>query len=72
MKHGRYEDGDAVCPFYKHQEAYKICCEGIQKNSLLTLSFSLPTERKQHCNTFCNSLSGYPLCPVAKMLNKKY
>lgn len=72
MKHGKYADEDVVCPFYKHQEQYKICCEGIQQNSSITLSFALPIERKQHCREYCNSMKDYPRCPIAKMLNAKY
>ena len=72
MNHKRYADEDVVCPFYKSQDSYKIRCEGIQKNSSLTLSFALPVERKQHCKDYCNNVSGFQLCPVAKMLNNKY
>lgn len=72
MKHRNYADKNVVCPFYRGQEAYKISCEGIQKNSSLTLSFSLPMERKQHCEHYCNSISGFQNCPVAIMLNSKY
>ena len=72
MKHISFADKNVVCPFYRYQETHKICCEGIKKNSTLHLAFGDPTERKRHCAQFCNSLDGYPLCPVAKMLNKKY
>lgn len=72
MKHRSYADKNAVCPFYRYQEAYKICCEGIKKNSSLSLSFASPTERKNHCEQHCNNIRGFPLCPVANMLNNKY
>ena len=70
MKHGKYADEDVVCPFYKHQDTYRVSCEGIQKNSSVSLSFALPQERKQHCKEYCNSMDGYHLCPISKMLYK--
>lgn len=72
MKHNTFADKDAVCPFYRWQDNHKICCEGIIDNSTIHLAFASPADRQQQVEERCNSMEGYPKCPVSKMLNDKY
>jgi hypothetical protein len=72
MKHKKYDDEKVVCPFYKYQEAYRICCEGVQKNSNLILAFTLPKYRIQYNTVYCNSIEGHKNCTIAQILYKKY
>lgn len=72
MKHNTFADADAVCPFYRWQQNQKICCEGIVDNSTLHLAFAVPEDRLRQVVQHCNSINGYPTCPIAKMLNEKY
>ena len=61
----------AICPFYKHTEKQRICCEGVEGSASTHVSFSVPDDRKQYEMTHCRCWS-WEECPVAKMLLAQY
>ena len=61
----------AICPFYKHTEKQRICCEGVEGSASTHVSFSVPDDRKQYEMTHCRCWS-WEECPVAKMLWSGY
>ena len=74
MKKGRYRAAKALCPYYKFHEnktipnslekLYRIYCVGVQPDSSISQSFTLPEARKEYVNTFC--MDDYKACWICK------
>ena len=62
----------AICPYYQHESKYTITCEGIFENSQQQVKFSTKEDKVKHVLQVCSSFGYSRLCPVARMLEKKY
>ena len=60
----------AKCPFYKHYDAHKIVCEGVQEDSSIHMTFGQVSDRKDYEKARCHG--DYKKCPVAQMLYRLY
>ena len=58
------------CPFFKGQDMQKLCCEGIQPNSSIILSFSNKNERDLYRTHYCQQ--HFRLCKVYYLNDTKY
>lgn len=56
----------ARCPFYRHEDAQVIYCDGVQDGSVIHLAFASKTDARNYKHTFCYDKHEY--CYVAKML----
>ena len=64
--HDQYVSKLAVCPFYKRENRYLICCSGLADNSSIHLAFGLASDCKAHKTSRCRS--DYMKCSVYRML----
>ena len=62
----------AICPYYQHESEYTITCEGIFENSQQQVKFRTKADKVKHVSEVCSSFGYSRLCPVARMLEKKY
>jgi hypothetical protein len=74
-----YTSKEVMCPFYKQEEldkgrnkATKIRCEGFCKSCSLQTSFARREQLIMHKERYCNSIEGYPKCPLFPVINKQY
>ena len=56
----------SVCPFYKRENRYLICCSGLVENSSIHLAFGHASDCKEHKTGNCRS--NYRQCSVYRML----
>ena len=66
----RRQDVLVKCPYYKGEEAQKICCEGVQDGSSIHLAFDTKPNLRQYKTQLCKGAWGK--CFIADMLNRKY
>ena len=67
-----YVSKEVVCPFYKQEDATKIRCEGFSKCCSIQTSFSCRERLILHKGRYCNSMEGYPECPLYPAIYGQY
>ena len=66
----RYISKEALCPFYHSEDAQKIYCEGVVRQSSIHLAFVSATAMKEYMKENC--CDRYMDCYIAQMLYRKY
>ena len=66
----RHISNEARCPFYHSEDAYRICCEGVEEGSSIHVVF--PTPQKKQAYSIRNCCGNYHRCLVSHMLFAKY
>ncbi len=66
----RNEDAYTACPYYKRDDKQKICCEGIEPDTGIGLTFSSPARHKDYKNKYCRNC--WMRCQIAQMHNRRY
>lgn len=73
-----YDAKYVKCPYYigsTHtymQKLNQIRCEGVAKDSVLSLSFETKAQEQTYRERFCNNIHGYHNCLICKALNRKW
>ena len=62
--------GYVICPFYKYEEQQIICCEGVDDNTALHLTFASKRDIREYRKAKCEN--AYKTCMICQMLNRKY
>lgn len=64
--------GKVECPFFKdiRSQKQRIVCEGVKKDTLITLSFGRKSSMQYYIEKYC--CNNYKECRIAKMLYQKY
>ena len=62
----------AVCPYYSRNSDNKIRCEGVDETNTINLVFESKTDLKAYERRYCESLNGYSLCRICRMLDEKW
>lgn len=66
-----YVSTEALCPFYRMEDAKSITCEGIGPGWIIKMSKDGQTgNAKGYKRKYC--YAAWEACPVAKMLNEKF
>lgn len=63
-----YQSPEALCPFYRGEEANEIFCEAPLSNATLSLYFK--SGATKHKRSLCRY--DWPQCPIARMLWAMY
>ena len=63
---------EVVCPFYHKEVGVKILCEGFSKSSSLQTTFNCRDKLIAHKHRYCNSMEGYPECPLYPAIYGQY
>ncbi|MBQ8345702.1 MAG: hypothetical protein IJY42_05515 [Clostridia bacterium] len=66
----QFESKQIGCPFFKSQRERSICCEGVERNSHLELSFRRADQKKRYTSTYC--AKNFRSCLIARMNDLKY
>ena len=73
-----YDAKYAKCPYYiGNTNTYmmklnQIRCEGVAKDSVISLSFESKKQELEYRERFCNDIHGYSQCLICKALNRKW
>ncbi len=73
-----YDAKYVVCPYYiGNTNTYmtklnQIRCEGVAKDSVISLSFETKAEEQEYRERFCHDIHGYHKCLICKALNRKW
>ena len=70
-RQGRY-DKAIVCPFYRCSDPFHICCEGINEDTSIKVTFGNPDKVNTYKDCFCRNIDAYKRCMVCEMLERKY
>ena len=62
----QYVSKGAVCPYYKRENRYLICCCGLEENSSIHLAFGHASDCKEYKMSKCRD--EYRQCNVYQML----
>lgn len=65
-----FEDGNAVCPYFRHADKRIIKCEGLTKGSNVSQVFNHTGKVEKYRYDFCDCMC-YKGCPIAIMLTEK-
>lgn len=66
----RHISNEVLCPFYRSEDGYRICCEGMDKLSSIHVVFRTPTDKKGYSAHYC--CREYRRCGIARALYAKY
>lgn len=66
----KYEDPIVKCPFYSWEEGLKLCCEGMNTDCSVQVTFTTKQTRREYEKNFCKK--GWKSCPLAQALEKKW
>lgn len=73
-----YDAKYAKCPYYiGNTNTYmmklnQIRCEGVVKDSVVSLSFETKPQELEYRDRFCNNIKGYHQCLICKALDRKW
>lgn len=73
-----YDAQYVKCPYYiGNTNTYmtklnQIRCEGIEKDSSISLSFETKAQEQAYREKFCHDIQGYHNCLICKALNRKW
>lgn len=73
-----YDAKYAKCPYYignTHTYMTKlnqIRCEGIVKDSVVSISFETKAQEQAYRDRYCNDIHGYHSCLICKALDRKW
>lgn len=73
-----YDAKYAKCPYYiGNTNTYmmklnQIRCEGIVKDSVVSLSFETKAQEQAYREMYCYNIHGYHNCLICKALNRKW
>lgn len=73
-----YDAKYVKCPYYiGNTNTYmmklnQIRCEGIVKDSVVSLSFETKAQEQAYREMYCHSIQGYHNCLICKTLNRKW
>jgi hypothetical protein len=62
----------AVCPFYLGVENRRIHHEELPSKAKVIISFETNDKMKEHEETYCNCMTNYENCPIAKAMADLY
>ena len=65
-----YEDPIVRCPFYSWEEGKKLCCEGVNEQSSVQITFTTKQSRRDYERMRCKR--AWKDCPLAQALTKKW
>ena len=66
----RHISNEVLCPFYHSEDAYRICCEGLEEGSTVHVVFSSSTKKQSFSRRYC--CKDYKACKIANILYEKY
>lgn len=64
------ESAEAICPFYRKEDRYKVFCEGVDGTSSINLNFPTSKAFREYTEEHCDR--NYRKCLVYNMLYSKY
>lgn len=62
---------NTICPFYIRESEYRITCEGISEDTVLSLGFPSCREKVSWQEAYCSRFE-YTKCPIAHIMKEKY
>lgn len=66
----RHISNEALCPFYRSEDGYRVLCEGVVKDSSIHVVFQSSKKKQEYCKKYC--CGKYMACRVSHMLYAKY
>jgi hypothetical protein len=66
----RHISNEALCPFYRSEDGYRVVCEGVVKASSIHVVFPSSTKKQEYCKKYC--CGDYNACRVSTVLYAKY
>ena len=66
----RHISNEALCPFYRSEDGYRVVCEGVVNSSSIHVVFQSSTKKHEYCRKYC--CKDYKACKVSHVLYAKY
>ena len=66
-----FEAKEVVCPFYKHEQGFKLFCEGIYGKTIIQ-TFDGYDHKMMHKQQYCHDLDSCKQCRIYQAVDAKY
>lgn len=70
MRLRRHISNEALCPFYRSEDDFRVLCEGVVDASSIHVVFQSSKKKHEYSKRYC--CGNYKSCKVSHMLYAKY
>ena len=72
MGRRNFSAANVICPFFSGQDVQAIRCEGPARRCTISVRFVAAPDKRDYMRKYCESMEGYPRCPVCAGLTQKW